>query len=144
MCLPYNYFTELSKQTEKLFRKGARRQLQKLNFTHKIMSRKYFIILSSRYSQTCFWSFYVCFQMSLTRLSGLQCYSMGHNGHGINLYSVVMILRGNLHAGGQSNPGHFETFHQKQMYMVLYNVYTKLIMLLLQILNHLLPKCHVE
>ena len=32
------------------------------------------------------------------RLSGLQCYNMGHNGHGINLYDVLMILMGNLNA----------------------------------------------
>ena len=28
----------------------------------------------------------------LARLSGLQCLNMGHNGHGINLYVVVMII----------------------------------------------------
>ena len=33
-------------------------------------------------------------------------FNMGHNGHGINVYGVVMILMGNLHAGGQSNLGH--------------------------------------
>ena len=42
----------------------------------------------------------------LAKLSGLQCFNMGHNGHGINLYGVVMILMGNLHAGGQSNLVH--------------------------------------
>ena len=31
---------------------------------------------------------------------------MGHNGHVINLYGVVMILMGNVHAGGQSNLRH--------------------------------------
>ena len=31
----------------------------------------------------------------LARLPGLQCYNMGHNGHGINLYGVVMTLMGN-------------------------------------------------
>ena len=31
----------------------------------------------------------------LARLSGLQCFNMGHNGHRINLYGVVMILMGN-------------------------------------------------
>ena len=36
----------------------------------------------------------------LARLFGLQCSNMGHNGHGINLYGVVMIFMGNLHAGG--------------------------------------------
>ena len=30
----------------------------------------------------------------------LQCFNMGHNGHGIKLYGVVMILMGNVHAGG--------------------------------------------
>ena len=31
----------------------------------------------------------------LARLSGLQCFNMGHNAHGINLYGVVMIPMGN-------------------------------------------------
>ena len=31
----------------------------------------------------------------LTRMSGLQCFNMGHNGHGINLYGVSMTLMGN-------------------------------------------------
>ena len=26
----------------------------------------------------------------LARMSGLQCFNMGHNGHGINLYGVSM------------------------------------------------------
>ena len=26
---------------------------------------------------------------------GLQCFNMGHNGHGINLYGVSMTLMGN-------------------------------------------------
>ena len=43
------------------------------------------------------------FRCPLARLSGLQCFNMGHNGHGINLYGVVMIFMGNIHAGGQSN-----------------------------------------
>ena len=47
----------------------------------------------------------------LARLSGLQCFSMGHNGHGINLYGVVMILMGNLYAGGQLNLGHLSLVH---------------------------------
>ena len=28
----------------------------------------------------------------LARMSGLQCFNMGHNGHGINLYGVNMTL----------------------------------------------------
>ena len=36
---------------------------------------------------------------------------MGHNGHRINLYGVVMILMGNLHAGRQSNLGHLSILH---------------------------------
>ena len=40
----------------------------------------------------------------LARLSGLQCFNMGHNGHGINLYGIVIILMRNLHVGGQSRP----------------------------------------
>ena len=31
----------------------------------------------------------------LARMSGLQCYNMGHNGHGINLYGVSMTLMEN-------------------------------------------------
>ena len=30
---------------------------------------------------------------------------MGHNGHGINLYGVLMIIMSNLHAEGHSDPG---------------------------------------
>ena len=29
--------------------------------------------------------------------------NMGHNGHGINKYGVVMVLMGNLYSGRQSN-----------------------------------------
>ena len=31
----------------------------------------------------------------LARMSGLPCFNMGHNGHGINLYGVSMTLMGN-------------------------------------------------
>ena len=31
----------------------------------------------------------------LVRMSGLQCFNMGHNGHGINLYGVSMTLMEN-------------------------------------------------
>ena len=31
----------------------------------------------------------------LARMSGLQCFNIGHNGHGINLYGVSMTLMGN-------------------------------------------------
>ena len=31
----------------------------------------------------------------LARMSGLQCFNMGHNGHGINLCGVSMTLMGN-------------------------------------------------
>ena len=31
----------------------------------------------------------------LARMSGLQCYNMGHNGHGINLYGVSITLMEN-------------------------------------------------
>ena len=31
----------------------------------------------------------------LARMSGLQCFNMGHNGYGINLYGVSMTLMGN-------------------------------------------------
>ena len=40
---------------------------------------------------------YRCNRLScpLARMSGLQCFNMGHNGHGINLYGVSMTLMGN-------------------------------------------------
>ena len=38
-------------------------------------------------------------------MSGLQSYNMGHNGHGISMYGILMILMGNLHAGGHSAGG---------------------------------------
>ena len=47
----------------------------------------------------------------LARLSGLQCFYMGHNCHRINLYGVIMTLMGNLHAGGQSSQGHLSLLH---------------------------------
>ena len=31
----------------------------------------------------------------LARMSGLQCFNMGHNDHGINLYGVSMTLMEN-------------------------------------------------
>ena len=31
----------------------------------------------------------------LARLSGLQCFNMGHNSHGINMHGVIMTLMGN-------------------------------------------------
>ena len=31
----------------------------------------------------------------MARMSGLQCFNIGHNGHGINLYGVSMTLMGN-------------------------------------------------
>ena len=37
---------------------------------------------------------------------------MGHNGHGIKLYGVAMILMENLHAGGQSNLGNLSLLHR--------------------------------
>ena len=40
--------------------------------------------------------------MSPGRIVPLQCHNMGHNGHGINLYGVLMIIMGNLHTGGHS------------------------------------------
>ena len=48
----------------------------------------------------------------LARLSGLNALSWGHNGHGINLYGFVMILIGNVHAGGQSNLCHLSLLHR--------------------------------
>ena len=47
------------------------------------------------------------------RLSVLQCYNMGHNGHGINVYGVIMTLYlGNLHACGQFYVGHLSLSHR--------------------------------
>ena len=40
-------------------------------------------------------------------------FNMSHNGHGISLYSVVMILMGTLHAGGQYNLGHLSLFRRE-------------------------------
>ena len=43
----------------------------------------------------------------LARWSGLQCFSidMGHNGHGINVYGVIITLMGKIHVGGHSDRG---------------------------------------
>ena len=41
----------------------------------------------------------------LARLSGIQCYNMGHNGHAINMYGVIMTIMGNYHACGKSPLG---------------------------------------
>ena len=48
----------------------------------------------------------------LAILSGLQCFNMGHNGHGINLYGVIIIIMGYFHVGGQSNLGHLSLVHR--------------------------------
>ena len=53
----------------------------------------------------------------LARMSGLQCFNMGHNGHGINLYGVSMTLMGNYHAGGQSSLGHLRLVHRRPFWM---------------------------
>ena len=45
-------------------------------------------------------------------MSGLQCFNMGHNGHGINPYGVSMTLMANEHAGGQSSLGHLSLVHR--------------------------------
>ena len=47
----------------------------------------------------------------LARLSGIHCFNMGHDAHGINMYGVVMILMGN-YVGGQSNLGHLSLEHR--------------------------------
>ena len=52
--------------------------------------------------------------MSKARLSVLHCYNIGHNGHRINLYGVIMTRVGNLHAGGQSSLGHLSLLHRSQ------------------------------
>ena len=43
--------------------------------------------------------------MSPGQIVPLQCLGMGHNGHGINLNGVLMILMGNLHVGGHHDRG---------------------------------------
>ena len=43
--------------------------------------------------------------MSPDQIDPMQCYNMGHNGHGINLYGVLMILMVNLHTGGYFDGG---------------------------------------
>ena len=48
----------------------------------------------------------------LARVSSLQCYNMGHNSRGINLYGVIMTLMGNKHAGWQSSLGHLSLLHR--------------------------------
>ena len=35
-----------------------------------------------------------------------------YNGHGINLYGVIMTLMDILHAGGQSNLGYLSLLHR--------------------------------
>ena len=47
------------------------------------------------YCITCIDSQYNRLKCPLASLIGLQCYNMGHNGHGINMYNVLMILMGN-------------------------------------------------
>ena len=92
-------------------------------YTPPILSMKKF----NRFVAICYWSYNNnstdihkygwCNRLRcpLARLSGLQCYSIGHNGHRINLYGVAMprIMRmGNLHAGGQSSLGHLSLLHR--------------------------------
>ena len=54
----------------------------------------------------------------LVRLSGLQGYNMDHNGHGINLYGVIMTLMGNLHAREHSNMGHLDNYTNYTNYQI--------------------------
>ena len=48
----------------------------------------------------------------LARLSGFQWFNMDHNGPGINMYGVVMILMGNLHSGGKYSVVHLSLLHR--------------------------------
>ena len=52
----------------------------------------------------------------LGRLSSLQCYNMGHNGHGINLHGLIMTLMGNEHAVGKSSLGHLSLVHRHHIW----------------------------
>ena len=63
----------------------------------------------------------VCIQGSGV-MSVLQCYNMGHNGHGTNLCGVIMTRMGNLHAGGQSNLGHLSLLHRTPSFKQLWNL----------------------
>ena len=56
-----------------------------------------YLMSPSRKLHICISNIYRCnrFRSPLARLSGLQCYSMGYNGHGINLYGVIRTLMGN-------------------------------------------------
>ena len=38
---------------------------------------------------------------------------MGHNGHVINLYGIIMTLMKNVYAGGQSSLGHLSLVHRE-------------------------------
>ena len=68
------------------------------------------------YNVTNPWTRCNMLRCSLTRLSGLQCFNMGHSGHGINLYVVVVILMENSHVGGQSIPGHLSLVYRNQIF----------------------------
>ena len=67
---------------------------------------------SKQSQQSELWTGVIGSDVHLARLSGLLCFTMGHNGHEINLYGVVMILMGNLYAGGQSNLGNLSLLHR--------------------------------
>ena len=56
----------------------------------------------------------------LARLSGLLCFNMGHNGHGINMYGVIMTIMGNIHAGGQTSLGHLSLVHRVRAVVLKY------------------------
>ena len=76
---------------------------------------KYVSVLGPPQLTLCrFWSRCNRLRCPLARLSGLQCFNMDHNGHGINLYGVVVILMENLHAGGRSNLGHLSLVHRSR------------------------------
>ena len=42
----------------------------------------------------------------------------GHNGHGINLYGVIMTAMENLHAGGQSSIAYYTGIDSRKISMV--------------------------
>ena len=73
-----------------------------------------FLPFQSNPQLSFFWNYGRCNRLRcpLARLTGLQSFNMGHNDNGINLFGVVMILIGNLHAGGQSNLGHLSLVHR--------------------------------
>ena len=69
------------------------------NVTDLSLSLTFYDLLGTLWARCGYVAFLACrcnrLRCPLARMSGLQCFNMGHNGHGINLYGVSMILMGN-------------------------------------------------